>query len=163
MAFTCPNCGYKSNEVKGGGAVPPKGTVHTLTARTQSDFSRDVLKVLSELSAQLSAAVCAYYMPLVAAVTAIGTVAIVSYMLCTASLASRSAVTVSSFSYCSYVNHVLHEWLSLSFRLQVCTCVAIAATAAIALTVPHSTATTTAYTALHHHIPLLLQHTPLPV
>jgi ZPR1 zinc-finger domain len=53
MAFTCPNCGYKSNEVKGGGAVPPKGTVHTLTARTQSDFSRDVLKVLFELSAQL--------------------------------------------------------------------------------------------------------------
>jgi ZPR1 zinc-finger domain len=73
MAFTCPNCGYKSNEVKGGGAVPPKGTVHTLTARTQSDFSRDVLKVPIKPKAQY----VHRYISLCAAVTAMRTVAIV--------------------------------------------------------------------------------------
>ena len=45
MAFDCAECGYKSNEVKGGGSVPAQGTVHTLTAQSAEDFSRDILKV----------------------------------------------------------------------------------------------------------------------
>eukprot|EP00903_Cladosiphon_okamuranus_P005534 g5511.t1 len=44
MAFDCEVCGYKSSEVKGGGAIPPKGTVYTLEAVSKDDFRRDVLK-----------------------------------------------------------------------------------------------------------------------
>eukprot|EP00904_Undaria_pinnatifida_P009842 jgi/Undpi1/5989/HiC_scaffold_2.g01263.m1 len=44
MAFDCAVCGFKSSEVKGGGAIPPKGTVHTLNATSKDDFRRDVLK-----------------------------------------------------------------------------------------------------------------------
>lgn len=44
MAFDCETCGFKSSEVKGGGSIPPKGTVHTLNATSKDDFRRDVLK-----------------------------------------------------------------------------------------------------------------------
>jgi len=44
MAFSCAACGYKNSEVKGGGAIPLKGCVATLTCRDSGDLSRDVLK-----------------------------------------------------------------------------------------------------------------------
>ncbi|CAM9235745.1 unnamed protein product [Ascophyllum nodosum] len=44
MAFDCESCGFKTSEVKGGGAIPPKGTVYTLRAVSREDFRRDVLK-----------------------------------------------------------------------------------------------------------------------
>jgi len=44
MAFMCKKCGYKSNEVKGGGAIPDKGKKVTLKATRHEDLSRDVLK-----------------------------------------------------------------------------------------------------------------------
>ena len=46
MAFSCENCGFRSNEIKAGGAVPEKGTVHTLTitGKDPTDMHRDILK-----------------------------------------------------------------------------------------------------------------------
>ncbi|CAM9344650.1 unnamed protein product [Phaeothamnion confervicola] len=44
MAFDCPTCNFKSNEVKGGGAVPARGTRHTLRVLSAADLGRDVLK-----------------------------------------------------------------------------------------------------------------------
>lgn len=44
MSFTCKVCGYRNNEVKGGGAIPTKGTEITLTVRSEADLHRDVLK-----------------------------------------------------------------------------------------------------------------------
>eukprot|EP00640_Fibrocapsa_japonica_P002029 CAMPEP_0113942456 /NCGR_PEP_ID=MMETSP1339-20121228/8169_1 /TAXON_ID=94617 /ORGANISM="Fibrocapsa japonica" /LENGTH=526 /DNA_ID=CAMNT_0000946943 /DNA_START=73 /DNA_END=1653 /DNA_ORIENTATION=+ /assembly_acc=CAM_ASM_000762 len=44
MAFDCGNCGFKSNEVKGGGAIPPRGCKTTLRAESEKDLQRDVLK-----------------------------------------------------------------------------------------------------------------------
>ncbi len=44
MSFDCPNCGYRSNEVKGGGGVPTKGTRWELTVRGIDDLAREVLK-----------------------------------------------------------------------------------------------------------------------
>ena len=44
MAFTCKFCGYKNNEVKGGGAIPPCGQAITLHITSEQDMKRDVLK-----------------------------------------------------------------------------------------------------------------------
>ncbi|KAF2069828.1 hypothetical protein CYY_008850 [Polysphondylium violaceum] len=44
MAFTCDECGYKTNEVKPGGAISDKGKRLTLRVETIEDLSRDVLK-----------------------------------------------------------------------------------------------------------------------
>ncbi|CCE61568.1 hypothetical protein TPHA_0A04930 [Tetrapisispora phaffii CBS 4417] len=44
MATTCDNCGYKSNEVKTGGAIPEKGKKITLYCDDSADLSRDILK-----------------------------------------------------------------------------------------------------------------------
>jgi len=44
MAFNCKKCGYKSNEVKGGGAIPDKGRKVILKASRHEDLTRDVLK-----------------------------------------------------------------------------------------------------------------------
>ncbi len=44
MALNCEQCGYKSNEIKVGGAVPKLGTKIILTARKEDDLARDVLK-----------------------------------------------------------------------------------------------------------------------
>ena len=47
MALVCPHCGFKDVEIKGGGAVPPQGTSHTLLVTPESaaeDMRRDVLK-----------------------------------------------------------------------------------------------------------------------
>lgn len=44
MASMCDNCGYKSNEVKAGGAISPKGRKITLTIKGDKDLNRDILK-----------------------------------------------------------------------------------------------------------------------
>lgn len=44
MSTVCDNCGYKSNEVKTGGAISPKGHRITLKVVDQEDLSRDILK-----------------------------------------------------------------------------------------------------------------------
>ncbi len=44
MSFDCQNCGYRSNEVKGGGGVPTKGTRWELTVHGVADLAREVLK-----------------------------------------------------------------------------------------------------------------------
>ena len=44
MAFTCAECGYRNNEIKGGGAIPAQGTVVRLRVAGREDFTRDVLK-----------------------------------------------------------------------------------------------------------------------
>ena len=49
MATSCDYCGHKTNEVKSGGGIEPRGTRITLKITDPSDLSRDVLKVsLSE-------------------------------------------------------------------------------------------------------------------
>ncbi|CAD1785071.1 similar to Saccharomyces cerevisiae YGR211W ZPR1 Essential protein with two zinc fingers [Maudiozyma barnettii] len=44
MSTSCEHCGYKSNEVKTGGAIPEKGRKITLLCDDPSDLSRDILK-----------------------------------------------------------------------------------------------------------------------
>jgi len=44
MAVSCDHCGYKSNEVKAGGGIEPKGKKHILKIRTKEDLARDILK-----------------------------------------------------------------------------------------------------------------------
>lgn len=44
MGFNCEFCGFRNNEVKGGGAIPPLGTTVTLKVRSVDDLKRDVLK-----------------------------------------------------------------------------------------------------------------------
>ncbi|CCF56706.1 hypothetical protein KAFR_0B04100 [Kazachstania africana CBS 2517] len=44
MSTVCEHCGYKSNEVKTGGAIPAQGRKITLLCDDPSDLSRDILK-----------------------------------------------------------------------------------------------------------------------
>jgi zinc finger protein len=49
MSFACEECGWKNVEVKGGGAVPPRGTINELRYRpglphSAQDMQRDVIK-----------------------------------------------------------------------------------------------------------------------
>ncbi|ODM89234.1 Zinc finger protein-likeZPR1 [Orchesella cincta] len=44
MATDCDKCGCKSNEVKSGGGIEPKGKRMKLRVKSREDFSRDVLK-----------------------------------------------------------------------------------------------------------------------
>lgn len=44
MCFKCDSCGYKSTEIKNGGAISPKGLRLTLRVENESDLKRDVLK-----------------------------------------------------------------------------------------------------------------------
>ncbi|KAJ3340681.1 hypothetical protein HDU93_006538 [Gonapodya sp. JEL0774] len=44
MSTSCDACGYKSNEVKAGGAISPKGRRITLKVTDREDLSRDLLK-----------------------------------------------------------------------------------------------------------------------
>jgi len=44
MATTCDQCGHKTNEVKSGGGIEPKGKKITLKVHNTTDLSRDVLK-----------------------------------------------------------------------------------------------------------------------
>ena len=60
MSTVCDSCGYKSNEVKTGGAIPDKGTRITLKVTDPEDLARDILKsetcgmVVPELSLDLT-------------------------------------------------------------------------------------------------------------
>jgi len=45
MATNCDMCGHRSNEVKSGGGIEPKGIRFEVKVRSREDFSRDVLKV----------------------------------------------------------------------------------------------------------------------
>ncbi|XP_053308158.1 zinc finger protein ZPR1 [Spea bombifrons] len=44
MATNCDACGHRTNEVKSGGAIEPRGTKITLNITDPSDLARDVLK-----------------------------------------------------------------------------------------------------------------------
>ena len=44
MSTVCDHCGYKSNEVKTGGAIPEKGKRITLKVTDPEDLARDILK-----------------------------------------------------------------------------------------------------------------------
>ncbi|KAJ3092853.1 nucleolar zinc-finger protein [Quaeritorhiza haematococci] len=44
MATVCDSCGYKSNEVKAGGAISPQGKRITVKMEDPEDMSRDILK-----------------------------------------------------------------------------------------------------------------------
>ncbi|RDA88466.1 hypothetical protein CP532_6667 [Ophiocordyceps camponoti-leonardi (nom. inval.)] len=44
MSTVCDACGYRSNEVKTGGEVPPLGQRLTLSVASASDLARDILK-----------------------------------------------------------------------------------------------------------------------
>ncbi len=44
MSFHCVHCGYRTNEVKGGGAIPEFGQQIELNITSENDFKRDVLK-----------------------------------------------------------------------------------------------------------------------
>lgn len=44
MAVACDHCGYRSNEVKAGGGIEPKGKKHILKIKTKEDLARDILK-----------------------------------------------------------------------------------------------------------------------
>lgn len=44
MATVCDHCGYRTSDVKTGGAIPPLGKKITLQVRTITDLSRDILK-----------------------------------------------------------------------------------------------------------------------
>jgi zinc finger protein len=44
MSLDCPKCGYRSNEIKGGGAIPTFGTRLVLTVADPEDMGREVLK-----------------------------------------------------------------------------------------------------------------------
>ena len=44
MAFKCEKCGYKTTEVRAGGAIAPQATKLTLKVSNPEDLSRDVLK-----------------------------------------------------------------------------------------------------------------------
>ena len=44
MATVCDDCGHKSDEVKSGGGIEPKGVKYTCKVETVIDLNRDVLK-----------------------------------------------------------------------------------------------------------------------
>lgn len=44
MAFNCNSCGFKDNEVKGGGSIPTMGSIVSLSVSCFDDLKRDVLK-----------------------------------------------------------------------------------------------------------------------
>jgi zinc finger protein len=44
MSLHCEACGYKSNEIKGGGAIPKYGTTMKLIVTSKSDLEREILK-----------------------------------------------------------------------------------------------------------------------
>lgn len=48
MATLCESCGYRTNEIKSGSGIEPKGKRYILEVRNADDFSRDILKVSKE-------------------------------------------------------------------------------------------------------------------
>lgn len=47
MSMFCETCGYRTNEIKGGGPIPERGTRVTVEVQEQEDLSREVLKSAS--------------------------------------------------------------------------------------------------------------------
>lgn len=47
MSLLCDHCGYRTNEIKGGGPIPERGTRITLYVTQPEDLSREVLKSAS--------------------------------------------------------------------------------------------------------------------
>lgn len=45
MATTCDKCGTRTNEVKSGGGIEPRGILIEVDVNGREDHSRDVLKV----------------------------------------------------------------------------------------------------------------------
>jgi len=56
MAMACERCGYRTSEVKSGGAISPKGRRIELKLADAEDVTRDVLKVHSRIRTALHAA-----------------------------------------------------------------------------------------------------------
>lgn len=46
MATVCDTCGNRTNEVKSGGGIEPKGVKIEVDVKVKRDLTRDVLKVL---------------------------------------------------------------------------------------------------------------------
>ncbi len=44
MCDSCDTCGYKSSEIKGGGAISEQGRLITVQVTEQEDLRRDVIK-----------------------------------------------------------------------------------------------------------------------
>ena len=44
MSLVCDHCGFKSNEIKGGGAIPKYGSKFVLKVNNQDDLEREILK-----------------------------------------------------------------------------------------------------------------------
>lgn len=44
MAFECPECGFRSNEIQSGGVIQPKGCKITLAVNGKKDVNREVVK-----------------------------------------------------------------------------------------------------------------------
>jgi zinc finger protein len=44
MAFECPHCGLRNNEIQSGSSIAEQGMVQTLTIQNQRDLSRQVVK-----------------------------------------------------------------------------------------------------------------------
>ena len=47
MAFECPHCGAKNNEIQSASAIAPQGQTQTLTVKDVRDLSRQVVKAES--------------------------------------------------------------------------------------------------------------------
>lgn len=45
MATVCDVCGNRTNEVKSGGGIEPRGIRIEVDVKSKEDFSRDLLKV----------------------------------------------------------------------------------------------------------------------
>jgi zinc finger protein len=56
MSDSCDVCGYKSSEIKGGGAIADLGRAITLRVSEQEDLRRDVIKADSATVRMLSSA-----------------------------------------------------------------------------------------------------------
>jgi zinc finger protein len=66
MSTACEFCGYKSNEVKTGGEVPPMGRKITLKVESPDDLTRDILKVTPSVkldSTDIQSETCSLQIP----------------------------------------------------------------------------------------------------
>ncbi|KJE91981.1 zinc finger protein [Capsaspora owczarzaki ATCC 30864] len=44
MAFECPHCGFRSNEIQSGGVIQPRGCKTSIRVSTRKDLNREVVK-----------------------------------------------------------------------------------------------------------------------
>lgn len=58
MATTCEACGHKTNEVKSGAGIEPKGVHIEVDVRNKEDLTRDVLKVISVVNFSAKILLC---------------------------------------------------------------------------------------------------------